>query len=139
MTNAIRRHDDRHLITVGLLPPDPTLGGHFSGFAPDQVVATLDFLAVHVYPRAKAVDAALDIVEEFDTDKPLLIEETFNLYCTADELEAFITGSRRIAGGWLGFYWGATPDDLDPPDDLPEAFTLDWLELFQALTSRIAR
>ncbi len=50
LATAIRKQDDRHLITVGMLP-----------FVPDKVSDDLDFLCVHIYPQGKKVDEALGV------------------------------------------------------------------------------
>ena len=55
----------------------------------------------------------------------------FPLKCGADELGEFIEGSRKIADGWIGFYWGKTPEEYRQSKGLAEALTLGWLELFQ--------
>ena len=44
----------------------------------------------------------------------MVIEETFTLKCGADELEQFIDRSRQYATGWIGFYWGKTPNEISP-------------------------
>jgi hypothetical protein len=35
------------------------------------------------------------------------------------------------ACGWVGFYWGKTPEELRRSDRIEDALTLAWLELFQ--------
>jgi hypothetical protein len=55
----------------------------------------------------------------------------FPLKCSADELGAFIDGSRGIAEGWIGFYWGKTPEEYRRSNTIGDAMTLGWLELFQ--------
>jgi hypothetical protein len=120
---AIRKHDKHHLITVGMLP-----------FAPGEVARDLDFLSVHVYPQRGKVDDALKITKTFDFGKPVVVEEIFPLSCDIRELEDFITRSRGVgATGWIGFYWGKTPDELRPSTRPADQITLSWLELFQKL------
>lgn len=51
LTRAIRRHDERKLITVGLVDWSLDRPGLRSGFVPEKVVADLDFLSVHLYPK----------------------------------------------------------------------------------------
>jgi hypothetical protein len=127
MTGAIRKHDLKHMITVGLHPNAGT------GFEPEQVASELDFLSTHIYPASSKVPDALATAKRFSVGKPLLIEETFPLLCSAQELESFIVASKPWASGWLGFYWGKTQDELRPPPDFIDAIMLDWLELFQKL------
>jgi len=56
----------------------------------------------------------------------------FPLKCSAAELGRFIDASRekKSAAGWIGFYWGKTPDEYRRGGTLSDAFTLNWLELF---------
>jgi hypothetical protein len=61
----------------------------------------------------------------------VVIEETFPLRCSAAELEEFIDQSAKHATGWIGFYWGKSPDELRKSQTIGDALTLGWLELFQ--------
>jgi hypothetical protein len=118
---AIHKQDNRHLITLGMLP-----------FVPDKVSDDLDFLCVHLYPQAKKVDAALKTLHGFAAfGKPVVIEETFPLSCSQEEFEQFIDKSRPDAAGWIGFFWGRTPDDLKDAKTLGDAITRNWLLFFQ--------
>jgi hypothetical protein len=56
--------------------------------------------------------------------KPVVIEETFPLACSPKELEEFIDGSKTHAAGWIGFYWGKTPDKLRRSKVISDALTL---------------
>jgi glycerophosphoryl diester phosphodiesterase len=138
LVSAIRKHDKRHLITVGLVPWSLDQPGLTSGFVPEQIADDLDFIAMHMYPETGKVAEAIETVKAFAAvGKPVVIEETFTLKCGADELEQFIDQSRQYATGWIGFYWGRTPDEYRPPKTIPEAFTLSWLELFKKMTPKI--
>ena len=132
LVTAIRKHDKRHLITVGLVPWSLDRPGLTSGFVPQKIADDLDFIAMHIYPERGKVDEAIETLKGFAAvGKPVIIEETFVLKCGADELEKFIDRSRQYATGWIGFYWGKTPDEIRPAKTIPEALTLSWLELFQ--------
>ncbi len=132
LTLAIRKHDKRHLITVGLVPWSLDRPGMTSGFIPEKIADDLDFIAMHIYPEKGKIDEAIETVKGFSAiGKPVVIEETFVLKCGAEELDDFIDRSREHATGWIGFYWGSTPDELRPAKTIPEAMTLSWLELFQ--------
>ena len=48
---AIRKHDQRHLVTVGLVPWSLDRPGLTSGFVPKEIAPELDFIAVHLYPE----------------------------------------------------------------------------------------
>ena len=138
LVTAIRKHDKRHLITVGLVPWSLDRPGLTSGFVPEKIAGDLDFIAMHIYPEKGRVDEAVETLKGFAAvGKPVIIEETFVLKCGADELEEFIDRSQQYATGWIGFYWGKTPDEIRPAKTIPEAFTLSWLELFQKKRNQI--
>jgi len=50
-----------------------------------------------------------------------LIEETFPLACGAEEHRRFLEKSRPHAAGWVGFYWGQTPEELKESRTIPDA------------------
>ena len=132
---AIRKHDKRHLVTVGLVPWSLDKPGLTSGFVPETIAGDLDFIAVHIYPEKGKVNEAIETLKGFAAvGKPVVIEEIFPLKCDAKELGRFIDQSRQHATGWIGFYWGKTPDELRPAKTIPEAITLSWLELFEEKT-----
>lgn len=124
LTSAIREHDETHAITVGFLP--------FATYA--ELASELDHVSVHVYPRAGEIDASLELLEDLSVGRPVVVEETFLLESGADGLRDFLVRSRErdLAAGWLGFYWGTPPDELDPRD-IRDAIVGQWLELFQEL------
>ena len=129
---AIRKHDRRHLVTVGLVPWSLDRPGLTSGFIPEKVTGNLDFIAMHIYPESGRADKAVETLKGFAAvGKPVVIEEIFPLKCDAKELGQFIDVSRKHATGWIGFYWGKTPDEYRPPKTIREAIVLSWLELFQ--------
>jgi hypothetical protein len=128
---AIWEKDKRHLITVGLVDWSLDRPGLTSGFVPEKVAIDLDFVSVHLYPEKGKVKEALKTLAGFAVGKPVLIEETFPLRCSLEELGQFIEGSRKHAAGWLGFYWGKPPEELRRSNTISDALTLGWLELFQ--------
>ncbi|MCC7476775.1 MAG: cellulase family glycosylhydrolase [Pirellulales bacterium] len=134
---AIRQHDQRHLITVGLLPSTKAWG-HFSGFVPERIAPELDFMAVHIYPEAGELEEADEVVKQFAVGKPLVVEETFNLRCSPDDLRKFLLGSRTSACGWIGHYDGQSIADLEKStakgeNAIRRAIWLEWLRLFRSL------
>jgi hypothetical protein len=137
LARAIREVDPRHLITVGLVDWSLDRPGLTSGFVPEKIAPELDFLSVHIYPKSGQLAQALDTLAGFAVGKPVLIEETFPLACSPDELEEFIEASRQHASGWLGFYWGQMPDELRQMPTIPAALTRGWLELFQRKVGRL--
>lgn len=126
MVAAIRAHDRRHMITIGMLP---------IGIRAEDVAPDLDYISVHVYPeRGKVADAVATAKRFAVPGKPLVIEETWVFSCGDDELEQFIRESRPLTAGYLGFYWGQTMDELKASKEIGDAFELSWLKLFQKLT-----
>ena len=128
---AVRQKDRRHLLTVGLVDWSLDRKGLTSGFVPAKVADDLDFVSVHLYPRKGKVDEALKTLAGFAVGKPVLVEETFPLACSPQELEDFVEGSKKHAAGWIGFYWGKPPAELRRSGTVPDALTLGWLELFE--------
>ncbi|HEX3717753.1 MAG TPA: cellulase family glycosylhydrolase [Verrucomicrobiae bacterium] len=122
MTGTIRKYDKDHLITVGAIPwalPWPNAKPLF--YSP-EVSKNLDFVSVHFYPKTGEVDKALSALAVYNIGKPIVIEEMFPLNCSMPELGQFIDRSRKIASGWIGFYWGAR--------DPARGVTSQWLEYF---------
>lgn len=130
---AVRAEDDQHMITVGLVPWSLDRPGLSSGFLPKEIAPELDFIAVHLYPNKDKLDDDLETLAGFDVGKPIVIEETFPLGCSPEELGEFITASQPKASGWIGFYWGETPEDyrMKKSPTIAEAITLGWLEMFE--------
>jgi hypothetical protein len=76
----------------------------------------------------------LETSSSFSVGKPVVIEETFPLNCSPPEFEQFLDGSKKTTSGWIGFYWGKTPDEYRPPKTVADAMMLGWLEIFQKKT-----
>lgn len=139
MTAAIRSHDRRTPITVGMLPFAPAKGDKSIGFDPLTLAGDLDFLSVHIYPERDKLQQSIDLLHRFAAaGKPLIVEETFPLACSADELKTFIERAKAETGvdGVLGFYWGKTPAELKTSTDIADKLLLAWLEMFQTLTRK---
>ncbi len=134
---AIRRHDSRHSITVGVIPWALVFPGAKPLFYSPEVSQNLDFASVHFYPEKGKIDEALTALAVYEVGKPLVVEEMFPLKCSAEELGVFIDGSRKIAAGWIGFYWGKTPEECRRSHTISDAMTLSWLELFQKKAATI--
>lgn len=132
LTDAIRREDRRHMITLGAIP----WAHHFPGAKPlfysAEVSGPLDFVSVHFYPRAGKVDAALTALDAYEVGKPLVVEEVFPLHCSGEEALEFIDRSQSHADGWVSFYWGQTVDECEAKGDLPGAITAAWLRMFKS-------
>ena len=133
MVNAVRQHDKQHLITVGFVDWSLDRPGLTSGFDPLKVAEKLDFLAVHIYPAAGKVDEALETLKGFQIGKPVIVEETFPLKCSHDEMKAFIDRSGDHADGWISFFWGKMPDEYQPTSSIGDAVISQWLTQFSAM------
>jgi hypothetical protein len=131
LATAIRAEDPDRLITVGLVDWSLPRPGLDSGFHPAAIAPELDFLSVHLYPESGKLDAALETLRAFAVGKPVVIEETFFLRCTRHEFDDFFRRSRAHAAGWIGFYWGRTPDECRRSKEIADALMLAWLEWFQ--------
>ena len=136
MVQAIRKHDQRHLVTLGLITIDLGKAEEASGFIPARIAADLDFLAIHIYPERDKLDAAIEVLKRCKAaGKPLIVEEIFPLRCDAPSLRRFIERANKegAADGWIGFYWGQKPEELKTSNSLGDQLTLAWLELFQSM------
>jgi hypothetical protein len=127
MVAAIRRHDPRRLITLGMLP--------FPG-AYKSAAEQLDIVSPHLYPKSKKVDEEIELLKKFDFGKPLVIGETFPLSCSADEEREFLLKSRDLAQGWIGHWPDDSPAKLrelkqEGKISLEQAIWLSWVELFR--------
>ncbi len=135
---AIRAHDPRRLITVGVIPWAHVFPGAPPLFYSPAVAQHLDFVSVHFYPKSGEIEKALKALRTYDIGKPLVIEEMFPLACSVEELDAFIEGSRDIASGWIGFYWGQTIEETrDDSKGIASAITRTWLEYARDKAPRI--
>ncbi len=128
MKQAIRKHDQSHMITVGQLPWDEKWH-HLSGFIPEQVAKDLDFISVHIYPQAGKVPQAIEGLRKFEVGKPVVIEETFPLACSAEELKQFLEETKGEVNGVIGHYNGETIEQLAPQKDIGKQLMRSWLIL----------
>lgn len=131
LARAIRSRDNGHLITVGVIPWVQVFPQAKPLFYSREVAENLDFASVHFYPETGKIDQAITALAAYNIGKPVVIEETFPLKCSATELDEFIEKSRATASGWISFYWGKTPQEYRRSNTLSDALTLAWLELFQ--------
>lgn len=143
MTAAIRKHDGNTLITVCQWPWVEKWG-HLSGFLPAAVAPELDFVSVHIYPEKGKVPDALAGLKKFCVGKPVVIEETFNLACSSEEVLQFLRESRAHACGWLGHNDGLTAADYDALKaagklTIAQALWRAWLDVFQQFAPDVGR
>jgi hypothetical protein len=129
MVAAIRRHDQKHLITLGMLP--------FPG-AYKAAAEQLDFVSPHLYPKSQKVAEEIELLKKFDFGKPIVIGETFPLSCSAEELREFLLQSRGLAHGWIGHWPDDSPQQLaqlrqENKITLHQSIWLSWVDLFREL------
>jgi cellulase (glycosyl hydrolase family 5) len=134
MARAIRRHDGRHLITVGSFTVFDQAENLAIGLTPRELAAEVDFLSLHLYPNSSRLDAARAVIGQMSTGKPLLLEESGPLQCSLDQLRGLMVQSRGEVAGWMGFYWGETPDEYRRSGKLEDALMADWIELVRDLS-----
>lgn len=143
LTAAIRRQDERHLITLGIIPWALAFypGATEPLFYSEEVGGDLDFVSVHFYPKTGELDQAMEALAVYDLGKPLVIEEMFPLSCTIEELADFVKRSRKHADGWISFYWGKTIEEYDALEqpDIGSVITRDWLKAFRELGPEMKR
>jgi hypothetical protein len=129
---AIRKHDKHHMITVGVIPWAHTFSKARPLFYSEEVGENLDFVSVHFYPKKGEVQKALTALKVYDIGKPLVIEETFPLYCGQEEFGVFVDESLDIVDGYVGFYWGKTIEEYSAPNaSIADSITRDWLKYFR--------
>jgi hypothetical protein len=89
---AIRRHDTRHLVTVGAIPWSMVWPNAKPLFYSKEVGANLDFVSVHFYPKSGEVYKSLKALAVYEVVKPVVIYVTFPLSWSVEELVQFIEG-----------------------------------------------
>jgi Cellulase (glycosyl hydrolase family 5) len=129
MVAAIRKHDQTHLITMGMLP--------FPG-AYKTAAEQLDFVSPHLYPKTGKVDEEILLLKQFNWGKPIVIGETFPLSCTADDERDFLLKSRPFAHGWIGHWPDESPAELAKlkatgKGTIHNAIWLSWVDLFKEI------
>jgi hypothetical protein len=129
MVAAIRKHDQTHLITMGMLP--------FPG-AYKAAAEQLDFVSPHLYPKTGKVDDEIELLKKFDWGKPIVIGETFPLSCGPNDLRDFLLRSRDFAHGWIGHWPDESPAELAElkkagKATIHNAIWLSWVELFKEI------
>jgi hypothetical protein len=134
LVSVIRAEDQRHLITVGVIPWALVWPDAKPLFYDPVVAENLDFVSVHFYPEANEVEKALRALEVYAIGKPLVIAEMFPIKCSIDEMNQFIDGSKSITQGWISFYWGKTIEEYGQISSpaFSDLIVKDWLEYFKS-------
>jgi hypothetical protein len=133
LTSAIREVDDRHMITVGVIPWAQVFKGAKPLFYSPEVGGPLDFVSIHFYPKKEPLEESLAAMKVYEVGKPLVIEEIFPMEAGIEETAEFIEASRAYADGWMSFYWGKTIEENRAKGDLTGGIIAKWLEQFREL------
>lgn len=90
-----------------------------------MVAKHFDFVSVHVYPGRDKIDQAITALAVYDIGKPLVVEETFSLNCTIEEMDQFVDGGKDRVDGWISHYFGHTIEEhasgAEPVGTAPDA------------------
>ena len=132
LVGAIREVDDRHMVTIGVIPWALTFPGAKPLFHGPEVGRSLDFVSVHFYPKSGEIAKALEALQVYELGKPLVVEECFPLASSAEELGEFIDRASDRVDGWISFYWGRSIAENEAKGDLSGAIVAGWLREFQA-------
>jgi len=133
MTAAIREVDPRVLVTVGVIPWSQVWPGAAILFYTPEAARHLDFVSVHLYPRAGRIDADLAVLDDYAIGKPVVIEETFPLNCSQEEFDEFVRRSRGRAAGWIGHHFGRSIGEHRAADGARDAVMAEFLESWRRL------
>ncbi len=141
LTTAIHAEDPTHLITVGVIPWAQIWPDAKPIFYSPEVSPAFDFVSVHVYPKSGELDRALHALSVYDIGKALLIEETFPLACTTEEMEDFLKRARERAEGFVSFYWGRTIVEYAAAPEKKSEAALNgaWLQFFKRNSESMKR
>ena len=131
LTSAIREVDQRHLLTVGVIPWAHVWKNAKPLFHSPEVGQPLDFVAVHFYPKGGDVEGSLAALKVYELGKPLVVEEIFPLGCSLEEAGQFIDQSRPFVDGFVSFYWGRTIEENEKSGELTGAIIAQWLRYFR--------
>ncbi|MFZ5830348.1 MAG: GH39 family glycosyl hydrolase, partial [Planctomycetota bacterium] len=89
------------------------------------------FVSVHFYPKKGEVDKALEALAVYDIGKPIVVEETFPLSCSIEELDAFIDGAAGRVDGWISHYFGHTIEEHAQGAEPGGRLTAEFLEYWR--------
>ncbi len=131
LTAAIRKHDDKALMTVGVIPWAQVFPNAKPLFYSPQVAKHLDFVSVHFYPKAGEIEKTITALRVYDIGKPMVVEETFPLSCGIEELDQFIDGTDDVVDGWISHYFGKTIDEHKQGHELTDELVAGFLEYWR--------
>lgn len=133
LARAIRSVDDRTPITVGVIPWAQVFPGAKPLFYSPEVSTSLDFVSIHLYPRAGKKTEDLAALRTYQIGKPLVVEEIFPLNASVEETATFIRERTNEVDGWVSFYWGQTIHDYKSKTDVTSGLIRSWLGTWATL------
>lgn len=139
LTTAIRAIDSKTPITVGVIPWALVWPTAKPVFYSPECGKHLDFTSVHFYPQKGEVEKAVKALAAYDIGKPLVVEETFPLSCTLEELDQFMKATSDRADGWIGHYFGHTIEEHRQGAQPGGAFVAPVLEFWRDQAKQQAR
>ena len=139
LAEAIRKHDSDHLITVGVIPWALVWPTAKPVFYAEKPAKYLDFVSVHFYPKSGEIDKAVKALAVYDIGKPIVVEETFPLSCSIEELDRFIDGSEDTSEGWISHYFGKTIEEHEAGETLTDAIAAEFLAYWRDKGQEIAK
>jgi len=113
--------------------PDPDAlitYGKLSLGAVDAFAEHLDYLSPHHYPKSGQIQQSIDYILANNSDRPLIIEEIYTTYCSAQELEKFLDGIDGNYQGLMGHYFGRTIQDYESSSEPLVQLRIDFLNFF---------
>ena len=134
LTTAIREIDDRHLITVGVIPWVHVFPKAKPLFYSSSIAQYFDFVSVHFYPKKGKIKEAVTALKAYDVGKPIVIEETFPLNCTIEEFKDFMKSTRELQNGFFSFYWGKTLPEYQNDKEKTSFIMIPYLEFLKSHT-----
>ncbi|MCA9161193.1 MAG: hypothetical protein KDA72_22840, partial [Planctomycetales bacterium] len=75
-------------------------------FYSPEIAKHFDFVSIHAYPDHDKLDENIAALAVYDIGKPLVVEETFPLSCTLDDMDRFVEGGKDRVDGWISHYFG---------------------------------
>lgn len=139
MVTAIRKHDRDALVTVGVIPWAHVWPNAKPIFYSPEAAKHLDFVSVHFYPKSGEVEKAVAALAVYDIGKPILVEETFALQCSIEELDQFIDATKDRADGWIAHYFGRTIEEHKAGAEPAGPFAAANIEYWQKKGKEIAK
>ena len=129
LVTCIRQVDKSHMVTVGAIPFNLKWPGAKDLFYSRESGGNLDYVSVHFYPKSGQIEEAIKALGEYDTGKPIVVEEMFPLNCDMEDIKTFVESSRPICDGWIGFYWGKAPSKRHH-SSFHDILMKEWLDYF---------